>query len=149
MPCTFNGAEGHYVARFSGGKNKLEINYLFEDGSEAAPAYTAELDQGESYSVPSPAIEGYYTETAEVAGVMGANDLTVNVIYLPIPDDLLMGDIDNNGEVNSLDALYLLRYTLALIEPTTHMLLTGDVDGNGVINAIDVLLIVRMSLQLA
>ncbi len=63
----------------------LTVNYQYEDGTEAAPVYTAELYEGEAYSVASPEIEGYMADVTEVAGVMGTEPVTVTVTYTLIP----------------------------------------------------------------
>lgn len=147
--CEFGSGARKVTARFDGYAHKLSVNYVFEDGSEAAPEYVSELAEDESYSVVSPAVEGYYTDTLKVEGVMGDDDISFEVIYHPIPTDLLMGDVDDNGVVNSLDALTLLRYCLGVYAPTNHLLWTGDVDGSGSINSVDALVIMRMALGLA
>jgi|GEM_PF-1651281 len=63
------------------GAHTLTINYEFEDGTEAAPTYTAIMPEGFAYSIASPAIEGYIVDPAVVEGVMGENDVTVTVTY--------------------------------------------------------------------
>ncbi len=63
--------------------HNLTINYIHTNGQEAAPAYSAELAEGESYSIPSPAVEGYAPDRLTVAGTMGAEDVIETVIYSP------------------------------------------------------------------
>lgn len=63
--------------------HNLTINYIHTNGQEAAPAYSAELEEGESYSIPSPAVEGYAPDRLTVAGTMGAADVLETVIYNP------------------------------------------------------------------
>ena len=63
----------------------LTVNYQYEDGTEAAPAYVEELIEGAAYSVASPEIVGYEADVAVVEGVMGAEDVTVTVTYTAIP----------------------------------------------------------------
>ena len=63
----------------------LTIQYLFEDGGEAAPTYTAALNYGAAYSVDSPAVDGFNTATPTVAGTMPDRNVTVTVFYLALP----------------------------------------------------------------
>ncbi|MBR3439776.1 MAG: Ig-like domain repeat protein, partial [Clostridia bacterium] len=60
----------------------LTINYKYADGSEAATAYSGEVNYGENYSVESPAVTGYTPDPAVVAGTMKNLDgVEVNVTY--------------------------------------------------------------------
>ncbi|MBO6060563.1 MAG: CehA/McbA family metallohydrolase, partial [Clostridia bacterium] len=57
-------------------------------------------------------------------------------------------DINGDGEINSLDALMLMRYVMNLIECTPEQVALMDVDGNGVVNMLDALLLQRMIMGL-
>lgn len=59
----------------------LTIRYVFEDGSTAAGTYSAALQAGTAYSVPSPVIDGYTVSTGLVSGTMPARNLQFVVIY--------------------------------------------------------------------
>ena len=60
----------------------LTINYKYADGSEAATAYSGEVNYGENYSVESPAVTGYTPDPAVVAGTMKNLDgVEVTVTY--------------------------------------------------------------------
>ena len=58
------------------------------------------------------------------------------------------GDVNNDGVVDSLDALLLLRYTLNLIGASDLDLSRADVNGDGVYDSADVLMILRMAMDL-
>jgi len=73
------------------GAHTLTINYVFEDGTEAAPTYTASVPEGITYSVDSPRIAGYIANPAVVTGVMPAEDVTVVVTYTVDPNGLVYG----------------------------------------------------------
>ena len=60
---------------------KLTINYLFEDGTEAAQQHVEEVKSGKPYSVESPVIEGYTPDFAVIEGTMPSTDLSFDVIY--------------------------------------------------------------------
>ena len=61
----------------------LTINYIFQNGAEAAPTYQDTLDYDEAYNVTSPVIEGYTASTAVYTGNMPARNVIFTVIYLP------------------------------------------------------------------
>jgi len=65
-------------------KNKynLTIEYVFEDDSEAAPTYMGEVEYEDGYLVDSPVIVGYKTDIEVVSGTMGAEDVSVRVVYV-------------------------------------------------------------------
>ena len=66
-------------------KYELTINYLYEDGSNAASAYTGSYNNGATYEVDSPDANkaGYVPEIETVSGTMPTDDLTINVVYYP------------------------------------------------------------------
>jgi len=60
---------------------ELTINYLYQDGTQAAPSHTDTIEYNTAYSVVSPALTGYTASQDTVMGTMGAENLTVRVIY--------------------------------------------------------------------
>ncbi|MBR3595860.1 MAG: InlB B-repeat-containing protein, partial [Clostridia bacterium] len=72
-----------YTATFTATKNKyaLTINYVYENGTEAKSAHTAEVEYGATYSVDSPVIEGYTANIEVVSGTMDENGSVVTVTY--------------------------------------------------------------------
>lgn len=70
-----------------------------------------------------------------------------NVCYSGDPGlDILMGDVNFDGEVNSEDALLTLRAALGIIEFTDEQMLRGDMNGDGEVRSDDALIILRISL---
>ena len=59
----------------------LTINYIYENGEEAAPKHQETLKVGDKYEVASPEINGYWPSTKVVKGTMPGRDLTITVIY--------------------------------------------------------------------
>ena len=59
----------------------LTINYLYENGSTAAPSYTARVNYGDAYSVTSPNVQGHSPSRQIVSGTMGATNMSVDVVY--------------------------------------------------------------------
>jgi LPXTG-motif cell wall-anchored protein len=69
------------VVTYVANNYNLTVNYVYEDGTPAAPSHFATLDFGSDYSVDSPAIEGYTPDQAVVAGRMPASAVEVTVTY--------------------------------------------------------------------
>ena len=63
--------------------HNLIINYKDTDGNTMFKSYVANLAEGTAYSVSSPLNMGSTPSQATVAGTMGNQDITVNVIYTP------------------------------------------------------------------
>ncbi len=79
------------VAKYDNGtarKYTLTINYVYEDGSEAATTYTDEVANGTTYNVTSPEANkaGYHAQDATVTGTMPAEALTLSVTYVANTD---------------------------------------------------------------
>jgi len=62
-------------------EHSLSIQYLNEDGSQAFPAYSARIAEGEEYSVPSPVSEELSPDFEIVSGIMGDEDISETVTY--------------------------------------------------------------------
>lgn len=64
------------------GSGTLTVNYILgSDSSVLAEPYSVILNEDEAYSVTSPVLPGYTTDTSVVEGTMGTADVTVNVTY--------------------------------------------------------------------
>ena len=62
---------------------RLTVNYIYEDGSEAANPYKAVMRAGDAYNILSPDIEGYVPDRTSVLGRNPGRDETYTVIYIP------------------------------------------------------------------
>ncbi len=58
-----------------------------------------------------------------------------------------LGDVDNNGAVNAIDALQTLKHAVQLITLAGNAFWRGEVDGDNVINAADALLILQYAVK--
>lgn len=58
-----------------------------------------------------------------------------------------IGDVDMNGEVDTVDVLLLMRYVMGLEELSDEAVALCDVNGNGEIDLIDALVLVRSILK--
>jgi hypothetical protein len=55
----------------------------------------------------------------------------------------MLGDVNNDGKVNPIDAMLVLRYYTGKITAADLDLSVADVDGNGKYNPVDAMLILR------
>lgn len=66
--------------------------------------------------------------------------MTVNAVYTK---NYLLGDANNDGEINNLDAVYILRYDADLIDETELRSVAADVNKDGVIDNLDAALVLK------
>ena len=125
----------------------LTIYYVDAAGSPVAEAYTASVDYGAAYSVPSPAVEGCTPDIAVVEGVMGAEDVTVTVTYTKSAQTLI-GDVDVNGVVDMRDVTMLNSYLVNCGTVSEQGLINANVSG-GDLDAYDSTLIAMIALGIA
>lgn len=85
-----------------------------------------------------PAKEGYVGMWEDYT--LGTADLTVNAVYR------LIGDVNNDGRVNAIDAMLTLRAGTALISFDKLQGLAADVNGDGAVNSTDAVLILRYAI---
>ena len=69
------------------------------------------------------------------------------------PDDPIdisnIGDLDNDGQITSADALDALRISVGIVEKTPENMALADVDSDGYVTANDALNIIRLSVGLS
>ncbi len=117
----------------------LTINYVDSNGNQMAPSYTHNYNCGASYSVTSPVIEGYTANPAVVSGTMGAEDLTINVVYTEAgeqPVVTLLGDVNGDGVIDFSDASALAAYLMGGNEPAG--LANADANGDHTVSIADI-----------
>ncbi len=66
---------------YSKGLYYLTVKYQYEDGSQAFPDFRSSYLYGFSYSVDSPALEGYSPDKVSISGTMPGSDLLETVVY--------------------------------------------------------------------
>ena len=121
----------------------LTVCYVFEDGTDAAEPYTAEVYEGDPYSVDSPEIVGYTADIAVVSGIMGEEDVLITVTYTadePGPG-ILIGDANVDGLVTFSDVSTIYMYLLGYDELTPQGYLNSDVNGDGIVDFSDIALL--------
>ncbi len=126
------------------------------------------LSGGPNSTLQDPWVAGYgwgagindpqlcYTDNNEAWSV---NEITINwnsplawvIGYLQenndklgeVEDDYLLGDVNNDGKVNAMDATLAARYAVGSYTLDAAAIKRGDVNGDGKVNAMDATLIAR------
>ncbi|MBR4282553.1 MAG: dockerin type I repeat-containing protein, partial [Clostridia bacterium] len=77
--------------------------------------------------------------------------LVINYEVLEVAEETIanlskvVGDIDQSGATESIDALMALQAGVGKLELTDEQFVIADIDGNGVVNAVDSLYILQIS----
>ena len=84
---------------------RLTVRYWYEqvDGRTAAPTFTGLYKEGEKYRVKSPSIAGWSVDIKVVQGVMGTEDIVVDVVYTRNPYHLTIHYVDLFGNTMAPD----------------------------------------------
>lgn len=77
--------------------HKVTVNYVYADGSTAAPAGGGSYTYGSKYSIESPSIDGYKPDKETVSGTMGTSDVTEKVVYTAQSYELLIHYVGTDG----------------------------------------------------
>ncbi len=99
------------TAQYTANLYTLTIEYVYEDGLQAAEPYVAQLAAGETYYVTSPDVPDASPDVTDVYGIMPAGDRTVTVTYYyDFVADPIPGDVDGDGVVTMADVTLLAMY---------------------------------------
>ena len=137
---------------FVGGKCLLPGYTIFDvsekDGMIAAFETPASIGNvGElTFRVKDGAKDGVYTMSFDCH----AEDAACSAHALPVNGKITVmsyvrGDVDASGAVNSMDATYLLRYTMRASKYPINQ--SGDMNGDGSVNSIDALYLLRHTMR--
>ena len=69
----------------------------------------------------------------------------LNVLLPPLP---LYGDADGDGSITTVDALFILRYSMDIVPMTSLELFRSDIDADGVVDTTDALLTLRKAVNM-
>ncbi len=140
------------------------VNYLV--GAARLESLLYAMITGNAIYVDAPAVDTNLTDTElnvldlmrEFVQQMGANldpseeghayicEQIMNA--LNVTKAGLLGDANGDGEVNSIDALYVKKYDAEMMDETGLDLSVSDVNGDGAVNSVDALLIQRFDAEL-
>ena len=116
------------------------------NGKEQKPAVTLtmngeELIESEDYKV---IYLGYVQPGEAYLAVCGLGDY-IGTAYIPftISREELLGDVDGDGAVTSLDATFIQRFLAVMDMPDSFNETAADIDGDGDVTSVDVTYIQR------
>lgn len=99
---------------------KLIVNYLYVDGSTAAPPFIGSYYKGEKYSVSSPRISGYLPDYSVISGTVPASDaadIVFDVVYRVDRSVITSGDFEplTSGLIASVAVILMVCCSLYAI----------------------------------
>jgi hypothetical protein len=81
-------------------------------------------------------------------GVVGGEDRAwIDFVIFPVNENYLQGDLNTDGELNIVDIVLLVNYSLNNPVPTEELVQIGDINGDNVLNILDILLLVNIILN--
>ena len=141
--------------------NEVKVDIKYNEETYENIDYHMERDNVIVFMFPDElitALGGSYREIPEstlnvkITGLKKSNGDTINLDYdvkfydvnNPEDDnDILLGDVDKNGVVNSTDCTLILRYLKGYENLDEEQLILADVDKNDTVNSTDCTLILR------
>lgn len=117
--------------------------------SFSASAEDSGADLSGNYNEPVIFNGQTVTREIKVVSAGGIVEKTYSITVKKKGQSSKWGDVDDNGFINSTDAIYVLRYGLGLSVPDGCDMSAGDVDASGSINSTDAIFILRYGLELS
>jgi len=135
------------------------ITATSNDCGTITPSGKVLVDHGGSISFNMTSSAGYRLIDVKIDGkskgplisymfVFVTDDHTIEAIF-DCPPAIVKGDINNDGKVNSGDAILALQISANLLIPTDNQRVAADMNNDGKIGADDAILIIRKSVGLA
>ena len=72
----------------------------------------------------------------------------LSVISELLSDNMLLGDINQDGSINVLDIVSMINFILSSNIPTDNQFILSDINEDGIINVLDIVLIVNIILNI-
>lgn len=110
----------------------IVINYVYQDGTQAAPSYTASVAKGTDFKtkVKSPEVQGYKPEDDKEEIVFNEEevnkDITVNVTYIPAENTFTVRHLFQNVDNDQYTEGFELNGEEKFSEVETHTGFTED-----------------------
>ena len=119
----------------------LTVNYVYKDGSTAAPSKIHNFYEYEPYNVESPQIQGFTPDNAVISGEMPKNNVTKTVTYSPNTYTVTVSFdfYDGKGEqVKTIVKEYQHQKSYEITIPQIEGYNTESTTISGTVNAADV-----------
>ena len=132
-------------------ENSLSFPILFDTGSPGGVqgGYTYDLyympNDGSPYPrdfvINQEGIISYANNEIDTAWML-------SVISELLSDNMLLGDINQDGSINVLDIVSMINFILSSNIPTDNQFILSDINEDGIINVLDIVLIVNIILNI-
>ena len=76
-----------------------------------------------------------------------SGDHTYTQVITMSYNDVVLGDLDDNGAINILDVVMLVNIVLGVLDPTSHQEISADLNADSTINILDVVQLVNLILS--
>lgn len=104
--------DAEYTVTYSSTAGQLHIFYLYKDsGEEASEPYSAEIADGDYYSVLSPEIAGFWADKSSIEGNMTSNGATYYVYYEAKTYEIIFDTNGGNSSVTKKKLKYGETYS--------------------------------------
>lgn len=141
-----------FTLGFTGNADEQYVVFLLQ-GSEAVPTQSniRYIDQKEGGAVSFTVYPSDLTTPGDYGVyVSSTNQAYTKVASFQVTDSwekapYILGDVDMDGDINSLDALLLLQFNAMMVELNETQKQAADVNGDGTINSIDALVILQIN----
>lgn len=107
------------IGTFTANKYDLTINYVYENGTQAAEPHTEKVSYLAAYQVTSPLIEGYLADKVSVSGTMSLGGETVTVTYKATDNQLNIYYLyaDGSKAADPVNAIYATDAQYSVTSP--------------------------------
>ena len=157
-PVTVNGAAFtlytdpvKFTLRFTGNASEQYVVFLLKDGTVPTAQNIQYIDQMEGGAITFTV----YPQDMTTPGTYGVYVSSTNQAYTEVASfqvtdsweeaSYVLGDVNMDGDINSLDALLLLQFNAMMVELNETQKQAADVNGDGTINSIDALVILQIN----
>ena len=140
-----------FTLSFTGSAGEQYVVFLLKDGTVPTAQNIQYIDQTEGGSVTftvypqdmtTPGTYGVYvSSTTEAYTEVASFQVTTSWEKAPY----ILGDVNMDGDINSLDALLVLRFNAMMVELNETQKQAADVNSDGTINSIDALVILQIN----
>ena len=121
-----------------------EYTVTFVDGLTNETIATVTVEEGKDVEFPeAPVHEGYEFKGWDKDGKNITADTTITALYEEIAAEILLGDANSDGVVDTRDAVIILKYAANMTTLTEDQLIAADVNHDGVADTRDVVVILK------
>lgn len=138
----FNGGESYSMTAIGNGYVGTRCVYINGGWTLVAQAKPREGETFLGWYV-NDVLQPVYGSNALESLIPFDGESQIEARFTTAVTPVVLGDVDGDDDVDTVDALLLMRYTLGIFAATDQLLAAGDYNGDGAINTADALLILQ------